>query len=86
MYEVNMKATGGYFDGDIKLSITLWLLAGGDALDLGVLFDITSDQCTIFCVWCTWMDYWMQYRRVDTYHDGVDICEYYPLDKDHQFY
>ena len=45
MYEANTKTTGGYISGEVKLAITLRLLAGGDALDLGVMFDVQSDHC-----------------------------------------
>ena len=46
MHDANTKATGGYIHGEVKLAITLRLLDGGDALDLGVMFDITPDHCT----------------------------------------
>ena len=45
MYDVNIITTGGYIAGEVKLGITLHLLAGGDALDLGVIFDIYSITC-----------------------------------------
>ena len=35
-----MESTGGYISGEIKIVITIWLLAGGDAMDIGVIFDI----------------------------------------------
>ena len=40
MYDAHCISTGGYVSGEVKLAITLRLLAGGDALDLGILFDI----------------------------------------------
>ena len=40
IYEANRLATGGYVSGEIKLAVTIRLLAGGDALDLAVIFDI----------------------------------------------
>ena len=40
MYVANEKTTAGYICGEIKLAITIRLLAGGDALDLAVIFDI----------------------------------------------
>jgi len=46
MYEANTQTTGGYISGEVKLAITLRLLAGGDALDLGVMFDVQTDHCT----------------------------------------
>ena len=45
MYEANTKTTGGYISGEVKLAITLRRLAGGDALDLGVIFDVQTDHC-----------------------------------------
>ena len=45
MYEANTKATGGYIYGEVKLAITLRLLADGNALDLGVMFDVQTYHC-----------------------------------------
>ena len=45
MYEANTQTTGGYISGEVKLAITLRLLAGGDALDLGVMFDVQTYHC-----------------------------------------
>ena len=47
MYDANVKATGGYISGEVKVAIALRLLAGGDALDLAVMFDVHSDHCTV---------------------------------------
>ena len=41
-YRVNIQTTGGYIRGEVKLAITLWLLAGGNSLDLGALLDIST--------------------------------------------
>ena len=40
VYDANVLATGGYISGEVKLAITIRLLASGDALDLAVIFDI----------------------------------------------
>ena len=40
IYNANEKATGGYISVEIKLTITIRLLAGGDAYDLAVIFDV----------------------------------------------
>ena len=40
MYEANRVASGGYISGEVKLATTIRLLAGGDALDLAIIFDI----------------------------------------------
>lgn len=42
--DVNIHATGGYIAGKVKLTVTLVLLAGGDALKSVIIFDITSDK------------------------------------------
>ena len=47
MYDANCKTTGGYISGEVKLAVTLRLLAGGDALDLGLIFDIGSNHCKV---------------------------------------
>ena len=44
-YEGLSKTNGGYISGEVKLAVTLRFLAGGDALDLGVIFDIYPDNC-----------------------------------------
>ena len=40
MYDANSLTTAGYVSGEIKLAITIRLLAGGDSYDLAVIFDI----------------------------------------------
>lgn len=44
-YDALSKTNRGYISGEVKLAITLRLLAGSDALDLGVIFDIYPDNC-----------------------------------------
>ena len=46
MYDANVSTSGGYISGEVKVAVTLRLLAGGDALDLGVIFDISSGTIT----------------------------------------
>ena len=46
MFMAHEKISGGYISGETKLGLTLRLLAGGDALDLGVMFDI-HPRCVI---------------------------------------
>lgn len=46
MYQALSKTNGGYISGEVKLVITLHLLAGSDTLDLGIIFDIYSDHTT----------------------------------------
>ena len=42
MYDANVLAVGGYISGEIKLAITIRLLAGGDTLDLAVFLYISQ--------------------------------------------
>ena len=46
MFDSHVNTCGGQFSGETKFGITLRILAGGDVLDLGVLFDISSSHCT----------------------------------------
>ena len=45
MYDDNTLNNGRYISREEKLTITLRLLGGGDALELGVIFDVHSDHC-----------------------------------------
>ena len=45
MFMANGKTTSRYISGEVKLAITLRLLAGGSCYDLGVIFDISCDYC-----------------------------------------
>ena len=42
IHYAHCHTTGGYISGEVKLAITLRLLAGGDALDLAVIFDVSD--------------------------------------------
>ena len=46
MYDVNVRTICGYITGKVKVSVALRLLAGGDELDLGRIFGISSYACT----------------------------------------
>lgn len=46
MYNKNVENWWLYF-GEVKLGVTLYLLARGNALNLGVIFDIASHICHI---------------------------------------
>lgn len=39
------KTSSGFISGEVKLAITLRLMAGGSCFDLGVIFYISSDEC-----------------------------------------
>ena len=45
MDQAHVQTSGWYISGEIKLALTLRLLAGGDTLNLGVLFDLSSNYC-----------------------------------------
>ena len=42
MHRVHAETSGGYICGEVKLAITLRLLAGGNSLHLGALFDVST--------------------------------------------
>ena len=45
MHYAHKLTTSGYVSGEVKLAITLCLLASGDAYDLAVIFDISPRWC-----------------------------------------
>ena len=45
MFDAHLLTSGGYISGEVKLAVTLRLLAGGSCYDLGVIFDITPNYC-----------------------------------------
>ena len=45
IHYAHCHTTGGYISGEVKLGISLRLLAGGDALDLAVMFDVGHRWC-----------------------------------------
>ena len=47
MYDAHAKSTGGYISGEVKLTIMLRLLTGGDSLDLAVICDVYPDHCNM---------------------------------------
>ena len=49
MHKANSCTTGGFISGEVKLAIALRLLAGGSALDISVIFDVSESHCkTLF--------------------------------------
>lgn len=44
---IHKFTSGGYVSGEVKPIITLRVLAGGDDMDLGSIFDIYFDWCNI---------------------------------------
>ena len=45
IYKAHEKTSGGFVSGEVKLAITIRMLAGGSALDLAVLFDVSEAHC-----------------------------------------
>ena len=70
MQYANIATTGGYISGEVKVAITLRLLAGGDALDLGVIFDVSSSWCNII------MYEVIQEWIIPAKLGGIDIASY----------
>ena len=46
----NMSTSGGFISDEVKLVITIHLLAGGDALNLAVIFDVFSSKSQHLCI------------------------------------
>ena len=45
----DMAKCGRFISGEIKLAINIRLLAGGDSLDIGVIFDIYPSSLMRIC-------------------------------------
>ena len=45
IYQANCATTGRYISGEIKLAVSIRILAGGDPLDIALIFDISSNYC-----------------------------------------
>ena len=46
IYSSHYVTSGGYLSSEVKLTITLRLLVGGDALDLAIICDVEPCYCT----------------------------------------
>lgn len=44
IYNANCETTGGFISGEVKMGITIRLLAGGDPLDIAVIFDVSPSH------------------------------------------
>ena len=71
MYMANKMTSGGYISGEIKLAIALRILAGADALDLSVIFDISSNYITTISLFV--LDQWI----IKTGIGNIDIVKYF---------
>ena len=47
MFKAHQKTSGGFIPEEFKLAIALRLLAGGSALDLSVIFDVSESHYKI---------------------------------------
>ena len=47
IYYDSRETTGGFISDKVKLAIAIRFLAGGDAMDLGVMFDISYGHCRV---------------------------------------
>ena len=70
MFMAHEKGSGGYVSGKIKLAITLWILAGGDACDLAVIFGLYPKHCNII------MQNVLKNWIIATKIGGIDIYSY----------
>ena len=70
MYLAHEKSSGGYVSGKVKLAITLRILAGGDPLDLGVLFDIHPTYCNQIMIYV--LKEWVNCTKLG----GINIYDY----------
>ena len=49
MHNAHMHTSGGFISGEVKLAIALRMLAGGSAMDISVIFDVSESHCkTVF--------------------------------------
>ena len=66
----HQKTSCTYISGETKLAITLRLLAGGDACDLGILFDVSFKHCNkiMYLVLSKWINI--------TKIGGIDMYKY----------
>ena len=46
LHNVHVKTSGGYISGEVKLVISIWILAGGDPFDICDIFYIYPSWCT----------------------------------------
>ena len=75
MFVANKCTTSGYIFGEIKLAITLRLLAGGSCYNLAVMFDIHYDHCNKIMLYV--LKHWINNIdvgniNIDEYLDNID--------------
>ena len=47
IYRAHCETTGSFISGEVKLAITIRMLAGGNCMNLGVMFNISSGHYKI---------------------------------------
>ena len=70
IHYANCRTTGGFISGETKLAITIRLLSGGDCMDLGVIFDISSNHCRV--IMYEVLEHWINGSKIG----GIDIQSY----------
>ena len=58
IYNANELATGGYISGEVKVSITIRLLSGGDTLDFAVIFGVYPTH--VLAIFHEVITYWIK--------------------------
>ncbi len=71
MIHLHRMTTGSFVSGEIKIAVTLWLLAGGSYLDLSLLFGISIGH--IYKIFHMVIDKWFLDDQLVTI-DGVGYC------------
>ena len=51
IYKAHLNTSGGYVSGEVKLALTIRMLAGGSPYDLSVIFDISPSHCKTIFIW-----------------------------------
>ena len=51
MYKAHLNTSRGYVPGEVKLALTIRMLAGGSPFDLSVIFDISPSHCKTIFIW-----------------------------------
>ena len=70
MHQAHVDTCGGYVSGEVKLGITLRMLAGGDSLDLGAIFDISVSH--IRAIFIDVVEHWI----VDNNIGNINMAAY----------
>ena len=66
----HLNSSGGWIYGETKLVVTLRILAGGDACNLGVIFDISPKHCNTVILYI--IRNWINKMQIG----GINIYKY----------